>query len=175
MKKILVMLGLSGGMIISQGQAADSTITITGNVQDNTCQVDVGSQDFTVDLQTYTTKQFTKQGSASAAVPFSVSFSACGSAASGVRIVFNGVSVANDNALLKNDATGNAATGIGVQILSADQGVVPVNQQLDELTWTPLKRGQPNNINFYARMVANTYPVTGGMVRAMATMTLEFQ
>ncbi|MFG1173978.1 fimbrial protein [Erwiniaceae bacterium CAU 1747] len=175
MKKILFALGLLSGISTVVAQAADSTITITGNVIDNTCRVSTASQDFTVDLQKYSTKRFFKQGSASEMVPFSLIFTSCGSAATGVRVGFNGVTLASDNTLLKNDAAVNAAGGMGIQILNADKNVIVVNQETNSIDWSPVNAGSPSTINFYARMVANDYPVTAGLVRATATMTLEFQ
>lgn len=175
MKKNLFVLGLLCNVLSVVAQAADSTITITGNVIDNTCRVSTASQDFTVDLQKYGTRQFFKQGSTSEMVPFSLIFTSCGSAATGVRVGFNGVTIADNNTLLKNDSAVSAAGGIGIQILNANKEAIVVNQETDSITWSQVNAGSPNAINFYARMVANVYPVTAGLVKATATMTLEFQ
>lgn len=175
MKKVLSILGLFAGLALNPAQAADSTITISGNVVDNTCQVSLASQDFIVNLHSYSTKLFFKTGSYTEMVPFRLQFDACGSAAVGVRIGFNGVTITNDNSLLRNDSASLAASGIGIQILSADQEVLFVNQEQDDLRWTRVSSGAASSVLFYARMVANVTPVTAGLVKATATMTLEFQ
>lgn len=74
----------------SQLRAADSTITVTGQVQDNTCVLSTATQDLTVNLMSYALKQFSEKGAAGAFVPFTLNFSQCGSSATAVRIGFTG-------------------------------------------------------------------------------------
>ncbi|MGE5990014.1 fimbrial protein [Klebsiella michiganensis] len=175
MKPILAILGLIVTAVITPAQAENSQINISGTVIDNTCVVDTASQNMTVDLLTHATKQFFKLGSTSEMVPFSLVLVDCGSAATGVKVGFNGTTVATDPTLLINESASNAATGLGVQILNADREIITVNQDLDSTDWTTIQGGTTNTLNFYARMVANVYPVTAGLIRASATMILEFE
>jgi len=175
MKSILAILGLMVATVITPAQAEENQIKISGTVVDNTCQVDTASQNMTVDLQTHATKQFFKLGSTSEMVPFSLVLVDCGSAATGVKVGFNGNTVATDPTLLINESASNAATGIGVQILNADREIITVNQDLSSTDWTTIQGGTTNTLNFYARMVATVYPVTAGLIRASATMILEFE
>ncbi|WP_087490221.1 type 1 fimbrial adaptor subunit FimF [Tatumella citrea] len=181
MKRYLQLIALTtvitGPLIISSiSFAADSTITITGNVQDNTCVLSTGSQNLTVNLMSYSLKQFPEKGASSAVVPFTLDFSACGSSATAVKIGFTGTADTNNTSLLKIDSGDSTdATGLGVEILDSDQNAVPINQTQDDLNWVSLTGGQQNSVNFYARMVSTTSSVTAGTVSASATITLEFE
>ncbi len=156
--------------------AADSVINITGNVRDNTCVVSTASQDMTVNLQSYSSKTFTTVGTTTGMVPFTLTFSSCGSAASAVKVGFTGVADTTNSTLLKIDSGGSTdAQGIGVEILDTDKTVLSVNQSDDDMTWHTLTAGQQNSLNFYARMVSTKAPVTAGLVTASATITLEFE
>lgn len=171
---LLALLALL--LLSSRSYAADSVINISGTVQDNTCVVSTASQNMTVNLQNYTSKMFTTVGTSTGMVPFTLTFSSCGSAASAVKVGFTGVADTVNNTLLKIDSGDSTdAQGIGVQILDSDQTVLPVNQSDDDMTWHTLTAGQQNSLNFYARMVSTTVPVTAGQVTASATITLEFE
>lgn len=171
---LLTLLALS--MLSGGCYAAGSVINITGTVQDNTCEVSTASQDMMVNLQNYSSKTFTTVGSSSEMVPFTLEFSSCGSAASAVKVGFSGVADTINNSLLKTDSGSSTdAQGIGIEILDPDQTALPVNQSDSEMSWYNLTAGQPNSLNFYARMVSTISPVTAGLVTASATITLEFE
>lgn len=155
--------------------AADSTITITGAVKANACAVAVGSKDFTVDLLNNAAKQFSQAGSVTASVPFSIVLSPCGSAATAVKILFNGTADTVNTSLLKLDNVADAAVGIGIQILNSDGSALPINATVSSLNWIPLTASQTNTINYYARLMSTQAPVTAGTVSSTATFTLEFQ
>lgn len=155
--------------------AADSTITITGNVRDNGCAVAGESKDFTVDLMNNAAKQFNAVGVTTPAVPFRIVLSPCGGAVSAVKVGFTGVADNGNTSLLKLDTGGSAAAGMGVQILNGQQTTLLINAASSTIPWTTLTPGQTNTLNFYARLMATQVPVTPGHVNATATFTLEFQ
>lgn len=155
--------------------AADSTITITGNVRDNGCAVAGESKDFTVDLMNNAAKQFNAVGATTPAVPFRIVLSPCGGAVSAVKVGFTGVADNGNTSLLKLDSGASAAAGMGVQILNGQQTTLPLNAASSTIPWTTLTPGQTNTLNFYARLMATQVPVTPGHVNATATFTLEFQ
>ncbi|MEH2922175.1 fimbrial protein [Samsonia erythrinae] len=158
-----------------QSQAADSTITITGNVKDNACAVAVGSKDFTVDLMIHPSKQFPSVGSTTTDVPFNVVLSPCGGAATAVKVGFTGTADADNNSLLKLNNEAGAASGVGIQVLNNAKNVLAMNTPSSALNWITLTPNQTNTLNFYARIMATRIPVTPGTVNATATFTLEFQ
>ena len=175
MKKIMMIVALISSWMTLTAQGADSTITISGYIRDNTCQVDVGSQNFSVELQTDSIHQFYKYGVSSAAVPFEITLTSCGVSARGVRIGFSGMSTGGNNSFLMNNAADNKADGISVQILNSNREVVLLNQALNTLPWDRLIPNTSNTFKFYARMAASSYPVTAGLVQADATISFEYQ
>jgi len=154
--------------------AADSVITITGEVKDNMCTVSVGSDGFTVDLQTYATSVFRSVGSTSNPVAFSITLANCGSAASGVKINMTGTTDSSNNTLFRNSTAAGYATGIGVQVLNSAGVVVQPNQNSNNLTSNILTSNKTNVITYYARMVSTTNLVGAGAVAATANFTLQY-
>ncbi|MFT2797415.1 fimbrial protein [Serratia sp. JSRIV004] len=176
MKVIQFMLsGLLILLVSSPSQAVDSTITISGNVQDNACAVAVGSQDFTVDLMKSSANQFNAVRTVTPKVPFSIELTACGSSTTAVKVGFTGTADTIDNSLLRLNSNAGAASGIGVQILDGNSNTVLLNADQSTLYWQPLKANQNNTLNYYARLMATRLPVVAGVVDATGIFTLEFQ
>jgi minor fimbrial subunit len=161
--------------LASQSYAADTSINISGYLKDNTCSVSVDSKDFTVNLMNTASKQLNRVGTTSVPVPFKVVFDTCGGSTTAVRVGYIGTSDTDNTALLKLDAGTNAASGMGIQILSSSKNAIPLNAAQQSLDWTPLIAGQSNTLSFYACLMATRSPVTAGTVNATANFTLEFQ
>jgi P pilus assembly protein, pilin FimA len=155
--------------------AADSSITITGYVRDSGCTVAGESKDFSVDLLNHAAKQFHTPGATTEAVPFRIVLSPCGPSVTAVKVGFTGIADSANSDLLRLDSGTAAAAGIGVQILDAQQTMLPLNAASSAISWTALTPGQTNTLQFYARLMATQTPVTAGHVNATATFTLEFQ
>jgi minor fimbrial subunit len=175
MSKFIYFLCLLVLPIIGTSYAADSVITITGNVQGNTCLVSTGSQDFTVDLMTHASRQFSSVGSVTTSVPFSIILSSCGAATTAVKVGFTGTADSNNTSLLKLDPGAGNASQMGIQILDNTKNTIPLNAPSSALSWIPLTATQSNTLNFYARLMATQIPVGAGIVSSTATFTLEFQ
>lgn len=175
MKKHSVISLLTLLLAAGHSLAADSTLTITGQVQDNACAVATASKDFSVDLLNNATKQFHTVGATSAMVAFRIVLSPCGAATTAVKVGFTGTADGDNTNLLKMDGGVSNASGMGIQILDGAQTALALNAALSTLSWTSLNAGQTNTLNFYARLMATRMPVTAGHVNATATFTLEFQ
>ena len=175
MTKSLYLLGAVLSLAIANAFAADSTITISGYVRDNACAVAGESKDFTVDLMDNAAKQFNTIGATTPVVPFRIVLSPCGSSVTAVKIGFVGIADSINTDLLKLDGGATSAAGMGVQILDAQQTMLPLNATSATIPWTTLTPGQTNTLNFYARLMATQLPITPGHVNATATFTLEFQ
>ena len=175
MRKNLYLLGAILSLVSFSTPAADSTITISGYVRDNTCAVAGESKDFTVDLMNNAAKQFNAVGTTTPLVPFRIVLSPCGSSVTAVKVGFVGVADSSNTELLKLDGGASAAAGMGVQILDARQTALPLNAASSAIAWTTLTPSQANTLNFYARLMAARVPITAGHVNATATFTLEFQ
>ncbi len=175
MKKNLYLLSALLSLAVTGAYAADSTITINGYVRDNACAVAGESKEFTVDLMNNAAKQFHAVGATTPLVPFRIVLSPCGSAVTAVKVGFVGIADSVNTDLLKLDGGPSAAAGMGVQILDAQQRMLPLNAASPAISWTTLTPSQTNTLNFYARLMATQVPVTAGLVNATATFTLEFQ
>lgn len=156
-------------------RAADTTVTVTGVVHDNTCAVQAGSANFSVNLLQTASKQLSTPGASSPPVPFTISFSRCGTAATAVRIGFTGSADQDNSRLLKTDTGTGTAQGVAIQLLSGSQTPVTINAAQSDLSWLNLTGGQPATLQFWARMMAVRTPVVAGTVSATAGFTLEFQ
>ncbi|AIR65366.1 fimbrial protein [Cedecea neteri] len=174
MTKSLYIIGIALSLFAAATEAADSTITIRGNVRDNACSVAAESKDFTVDLMNNPAKQFSAVGATTPLVPFNIVLSPCGGLATAVKVGFTGVADSVNTSLLKLDS-GAAAAGMGIQILNSARTPLPINAGSSTIQWTTLVPGQTNVLGFYARLMATQLPVTAGHVNATAVFTLEFQ
>ncbi|XUV80948.1 fimbrial protein [Enterobacter sp. TMH.L2] len=175
MTKSLYIVGIALSLFAAAADAADSTITISGNVRDNACAVAAESKDFIVDLMNNPAKQFSAVGATTALVPFRIVLSPCGGLATAVKVGFTGVADSVNTSLLKLDSGAAAAAGMGIQILNSARTPMPINAGSSAIQWTTLVPGQTNVLGFYARLMATQLPVTAGHVNATAIFTLEFQ
>ncbi|EOF9299815.1 fimbrial protein [Enterobacter bugandensis] len=175
MKTPLNLFGIALTLVCTNAFAADSTLTIRGNVRDNACAVATESKAFTVNLMDNAAKQFNTVGATTPLVPFRIVLSPCGSSVTAVKVGFNGRQDSDNNDLLKIDGGASAAMGMAVQILNGQQTMLPVNAPSSSIAWTTLTPGQTNTLSFYARLMATRVPVIPGHVYATATFTLEFQ
>ncbi|MCS3432295.1 fimbrial protein [Klebsiella sp. BIGb0407] len=176
MRNILKLLSACVSFAIaSSAYAADSTITISGQVRDSGCIVSDESKNFTVDLMGNGAKQFHAVGAVTPLVPFNIVLSACSNVVTAVKVGFVGIADTLNTDLLKLDSGPSAAAGMGVQILDGQQAILPMNAPSSAIPWTSLTPGQSNTLNFHARLMATRVPVTAGLVNATATFTLEFQ
>jgi len=175
MKKPLNLFCIALTLVCTNAFAADSTLTIRGNVRDNACTVATESKALTVNLMDNAAKQFNAVGASTPLVPFRLVLSPCGSSVTAVKVGFNGSQDSDNNNLLKIDGGASAAAGMAVQILNGQQTMLPVNAPSSSIAWTTLTPGQTNTLSFYARLMATRVPVIPGHVYATATFTLEFQ
>ncbi|WP_075180636.1 fimbrial protein [Pantoea sp. 1.19] len=161
-------------LLLSPAHSADSTLTITGTLQDNTCEVDTAQKAITVSLGTHAAKQFTAPGSTAPPVPFDLVLSRCGSAARGVKVFFTGTGDGQQPTLLQLDRVSGAAQGVAIALLDAQQAPLPLNATAEEVALLPLRPGQTNVLPFYAQLTATQAPVSAGTISATAAFTLEY-
>lgn len=167
-------LCLCGVLFSGISHADTSRILITGQVRDNACAVAASSTAVNVNLLVNAAKQLSSAGDTTPAIPFSIELSPCGPMATNVKVGFTGSADVLNNALLALDNT-SSATGMGVQVLDSTRTGIKLNADSTELTWIPLTGGQPNTLDFFARLMATGAPLTAGTVSATAGFTLEFQ
>lgn len=174
MRKLSCLLGTLLTFSATNVLAVDSTITITGQVLDNTCFVYLpGPLD--VDLLSHSAKQFNSVGATSAMIPFDIVLSPCGSSVTAVKVGFNGSADAINSNLVALNTFSSTASGLGIQILDRNKVELPLNTPFSGISPIPLTASKSNVLRFYARMKATQVPVKTGQVSAGATFTLEYQ
>ncbi|MEX3137562.1 fimbrial protein [Serratia ureilytica] len=171
-----ILIPFLGVILSSVGLATDNStnINISGRISDNGCVVAATSEVIDVDLLKHATKQLSSPGATTIAVPFKIELSPCGPNASNVKVGFTGTSNSTNDTLLAIDVS-STATGIGVEFLDSNQKTISVNAKPEQLQWIHLIGGEPNTLNFYARLKATSNSVTAGSVKATANFTLEFE
>ena len=148
----------------------DVLVSVTGNLIGNTCVVAADSKEQDVPLGTIGIKQFPRAGSVSnIKTPFTIRLEACGPTFAGVKIRFSGTPD-NDNPQLVKIADGGA-TGVAVQILNKESGLIPLNTQTAAYG---MAGDDSVQMTFYAQLVATSTPVSAGEVSALATWTTEY-
>lgn len=152
-----------------------SKIMISGQIRDNACAVAATSTHVDVDLLVNAAKQLSSTGATTPPVPFSIELAPCGPAAKNVKVGFTGTPDVDNNALLALDtSSASSARGMGIQLLDSSKTAIDLNAVSAMQQWIPLTGGQPNTLNFFARLMA-TGAVSAGTVNAIADFTLEFQ
>ncbi|AOR65550.1 fimbrial protein [Pectobacterium wasabiae] len=148
-----------------------TNVRLTATLLANSCSVSAGTQEQTVDLGTWPSKQFAVGSQNSNPTRFEIVLENCGVAASGVEVTFYGSAPAVDNTLLALNA-GSSATNIAVAILDSERRRLALGQPM------PLYALSANAARvalvFYGQYVAIGTPVTVGSANADATFTLTY-
>ncbi len=78
--KELIFIAATSIFNIATAQAADGTITINGLVTDNTCTIDTGDKNLTVNLPTVSSQSLKNVGDIAGRTPFQINLTNCASA-----------------------------------------------------------------------------------------------
>ena len=177
MNKFLIAIPLLA-LATSTAFAADGTITINGQVTDNTCTVNAGgNKDFTVTLPTVSKQVLAVAGDTAGRTPFTINLTGC-TAGSKVATYFEPGATVDFNTGRLNNATGTA-TNVQVQLLGSENTVIPVlaagaggiqaNSQLVDVSG-----GGSADLNYYAQYYA-TGASTPGSVATTVKYTIIYQ
>lgn len=169
-KKALVAAALMSAVSMNAANAADGTITFTGNIIAQTCQVN-GSVpgDIPVNLGDYTSKEFNSAGSTVGNETIRMELTACPTAVNAVSILFGGTADSTMPALLANSS---GATGVGIGIYEADGSTaIPINSASANI---PLTAGVGTG-TFIAKYVSTAATVGEGAVNATAQYTIQYR
>ncbi|WP_182407148.1 fimbrial protein [Psychrobacter sp. GP33] len=177
MNKFLIAIPLLA-LATSTAFAADGTITINGQVKDNTCIVNAGTtKDFTVTLPTVSKQVLAVAGDTAGRTPFTINLTGC-TAGSKVATYFEPGATVDFNTGRLNNATGTA-TNVQVQLLGSENTVIPVlaagaggiqaNSQLVDVSG-----GGSADLNYYAQYYA-TGASTPGSVATTVKYTIIYQ
>lgn len=114
-------------LVLLTGTAyAESTVTFTGELTDQTCSVAVGSKDITVPFGTIPLSTFDADGVKSVTKDFTISLADCPDVINTPSITFTGTEIkkANDGASIFANASSGGATNMGAVIYLGSDAVV---------------------------------------------------
>mgnify|MGYP003582572685 CR=1 FL=1 len=166
---------------LSSAYAADGTITINGQVTDQTCTITTpAGKDFTVTLPTVSKSTLNASGKTAGRTPFEIQLSNC-SVGSVATYFEPGVAVDLGTGRLKNQSTSNpAATGVQVQLLGDNaeflpiKGISPGSAQSNSQWKTITTAGEGATLNYFAEYYA-TGAATAGEVKTLVEYTLMYK
>lgn len=158
----------------SSTTVAGGTVHFTGEVVDAACVVDTGSQDQTVFLGQVKASDLAAPGDIANTKQFNITLDECSTtAAATASVSFNGTVDAKDpTALAVSSITtpGNAATNVGIQILSDGKVITPNGGE----TSSPITLVDGSNVlPFNAQFIA-TGTAVAGAADADATFNITY-
>ncbi|MEX9251682.1 fimbrial protein [Pseudenterobacter timonensis] len=160
---------------------ADDGLTINlqifGTIIGESCEVDVNSQEQTIELGEFDTTEFPAPGTTSPEKAFTIDLKNCSRAIQGTKVWFSGISDSHNPDLLALSDTGKGtasemATGIGVELLTAELNPISINNT--ESAIYPLKQGD-NSLTFNLRYKSTLTEVTPGNATAIMYFDLLYQ
>ncbi|BBW44812.1 TPA: fimbrial protein [Enterobacter asburiae] len=153
-------------------EAHDGTVTISGTIQDNTCELATDSQNKTVEMGVLAVNQFTRKGNQTPEKAFSINLINCGPAASEASVTFSGTPDPQVNTLYSLDHSSDAATGIALGIYDSNaQPIAPGAQSLG----VALEPGQTSvELAFTARYVSVDDNVEMGSANVYVTFIVNY-
>ena len=143
----------------SQALAADATVNFSGIILQEACSVATSNNTVNVQLGTYGVAQFPTVGTTTLPVPFSINLTGCPASGgpTAALVTFSGAAdAAGDLAL-----TGGGATGVSIDINSADSGIA-------------LTSAATQQLNFTANYISTSAAVTAGVANAVAQVNISY-
>lgn len=170
MKKLVI----AASIIASLSAAAfadDGKINFVGAITDDACTVvNSMSNPLTVTLGTVSSKSFTTGSLTAAPTKFTIALKGCPAAMTSAKVKFDGTANANDNTILALTQETGVATNVGIQLMDKSQAVVPL---YTASTAYALTTGD-NNLDFVARYLATSLPVTAGPANSTSNFTIIY-
>ncbi|VWC75601.1 fimbrial protein [Burkholderia contaminans] len=172
------LLVAAGAAFSSTAHAADGTVTFVGKVIASTCSVEGGS-DFNVPLPPVSTTALPDVGSVAGRSAFSLSLKGCTTGDENpvkVGVVFeNGANVDQSTGRLTVDSGDKAAQGVQINVLDAQQKLIPIGAQTGASTQLADIDADGNaKLNYFAEYYASG-AVKAGDVNSRVEYSLIYQ
>ncbi len=170
-KHILVSL-ITAASIFSMNNtfASDGTVNFTGEILDQACEVDLSSQNQTVNLGKVFKSAFAGVGDTAAATSFQINLINCPTTVAGAAVKFDATAYPGDDSVINLTQEASVATGVGIQLTDNEDVVVPL---FTDSKSYPLIEGS-NTLEFRARYIAQNTIITAGPANATSTFTLIY-
>lgn len=178
-KKALPILMATAGLlaVASSAQAADGTITITGEITAQTCNIsgDGGGKDFTVTLPTVSTSALATPGSTAGRKPFRINLTNCTPNSGKASVYFEpGTTVNAETGQLFN-ATGDAKN-VEVGLLNKDASKIQLGKaQGGQNSQSVAIAGGSAELNYYAQYVATGGAASAGKVGTSVMYSVSYE
>ncbi|MCS3601730.1 major type 1 subunit fimbrin (pilin) [Buttiauxella sp. BIGb0471] len=169
---IAVVVAAISAVSASNAMATAGTVNFTGTILDAACTVDVASQNQTVPLGSYNKSEFTAQGAVTAAKQFSIVLKNCPAALTQAHVRFDGQPDLTDSTLLAIDNVSGSATGVAINLMSADKLQLPMHGE-NGYSYA-LSSTVDNTLDFYAQYKSTALAVTAGPANASTTFSVVY-
>ncbi len=170
---------LAGAMAAPLAFAEDQgTVTFTGRVQEDTCNLATGSANQTVELGTVSASALSAVKSNAGSKMFDIVVENCGASISKVAAHFetDNIDVDSENTI-KNTASGNAAQNVTVQLVDRD-GTTPIalgsTGTSRDVTGGTETVGGGATLTYGGRLYSSKGGATAGEVLAITRFTLAY-
>ncbi|AHG19275.1 hypothetical protein Z042_06320 [Chania multitudinisentens RB-25] len=155
--------------------ASNGEISFKGAIIPNPCDVTTDTANQVVQLGTIGVNAFKFTGDTAATRNFSIKLTNCPTTVTNAAVVFEGTGtgpVANDNSALALTDAPDVATGVGVQIVDAQNQVVKMRE--DSSAYPLLSGTAVNTLSFSASYVSTAATVTSGSANAVTNFTITY-
>lgn len=155
----------------SWGDVGITNLYMHATIVSNACTVSVGTLNQTVNLGSWTIKQFAETAAlATTAVRFTFNLEDCGAMSSGVQVTFNGTADSN-NSLFKLDPTSTASP---VAVAISDKNKTRISPGTASISY-PLVSGQTTaTLVFYAQYVSTGGAIVAGSANTDVTFSMGY-
>lgn len=175
MKKTLLIAMLAAGSALTMNQAfaAAGTINFTGKILDNACDVDVASQNQSIDLGSYNKTEFPTSGSKTAAKEVKIVLKNCPVTVTNAQVRFDGTPDLTNASLLAIDSSVvGAASGVAINLMTADKADLPLHGS-NSYSY-PLSSSADNTLMFYAQYISTAATVVPGPANSVTNFSVVY-
>lgn len=172
---LAIFIFCGGASFLSQVMAASTataSLTLKGNVTEQTCELGSDSEDIYVDLGSWDTASLNARvGNTTTKSAFIITLANC--PVSDIQIKFAGTTVGTEG-LLAIDGSGNAgvASNVAIELLDSDSSHLAINTLSRAVT---VNSDGAASFTFYARYKSLASEVSGGTANASATFSFTYQ
>ncbi|EPO1784649.1 fimbrial protein [Cronobacter turicensis] len=175
MKKIVIAAGIvaATAMSGSSAMAFDGTVKFTGEIVDQACTVNIGTDNtLTVDMGKVSKTAFTGVGTDASTTKFTIKLKDCPAAVTSAKVKFDGAPDASDSSLLALDSASDAAKGVAIKLMTVDKEALPLHS-VNDYSYK-LSSTEENNLDFYAAYRSTSATVTAGKANSVANFTVNY-
>ena len=175
MKKMMVMAALAASSALTATTlfAAAGSVNFAGYILDSACDVDIASQNQVVVLGDYYKTEFTATGSRTPATKFNIVLKNCPVTVTSAKVRFDGTpDISNSNLLAIDSSVAGAATGIAINLMTADKADLPLHGT-NGYTYM-LSSTADNTLDFYAQYISTAATVVAGPANSVANFSVVY-